>query len=75
MKMKVKCVKLVEGKFGQKPNALEWNDSVYPIRGAVYTVTNTRIDCENDKGYTIEGMNGWWSASLFTEIECCCNKK
>lgn len=48
-------VKLVEGKIGKKQNAPEWHDTVYPIRGMVYTVTDIRMDCENDKGYKIKG--------------------
>ena len=67
--MKVVCIKSVEGVYGTRKNAPKWDDLLFPIKGLVYTVTNKRVDCENDLGYEIMGLDGWWSASLFREIE------
>ena len=76
--MKVKCVKLVTGKYGKEKNAIEWDDEKYPIKHQTYTVTDTQTDCEGDKGYQLEGLTGWWSATLFETIckhcGCTCNK-
>ena len=34
----------------------------------MYVVTDTRIDCQNDLGYKIEGLKGWWTHDLFQEV-------
>lgn len=63
------CIRHPEGVFGKYKNAVKWNDTIFPIKYHMYTVTDTRIDCQKDLGYKIEGLSGWWTHDLFQEVK------
>ena len=67
--MRVVCIKSVLGVYGTKKNAEKWDDLLFPIKGLIYNVNNWRVDCEGDVGYEIEGLDGWWSSTLFRKTE------
>ena len=67
--MRLICIKTVIRKYGTSKDAKCWYDILYPIKGCTYNSTHKRIDCEGDVGYKIEGLDGWWSGTLFKKAE------